>query len=291
MAQKKICNVKDDTGVGMRMTLPNAVNTANSADKIRSFVCFIVSPHILYHILSLMTKETILTHLGEHPWADKLTFLPTVNSTNTYAKAHLLHGACVIADHQTAGRGRLGRSFASPKGQGLYLSVVLKTPPSSLLTPMAAEAVRRAIQKETGLCPSIKWVNDLVCNGRKLCGILTEISAEFAIIGIGLNCRGIPHEVATSMEAEGTACDRSRLAAAIIMEISKLWNKTHWLADYKRHCLTIGQDVQLIQNDTIRYGHVNDMDDTGALLVTLPDGTNERIFSGEVSIRGLYGYV
>ena len=238
-----------------------------------------------------MTKETILTYLSGHPWAETLIVLPSVNSTNTYAKTCLKHGQCVIADHQTAGRGRLGRSFASPKGQGLYLSVVLKTPPSFLLTPMAAEAVRRAVSKETGLSPSIKWINDLVCGGRKLCGILTELSGDYAIIGIGLNCRGIPHEVATSVEAEGAACDRSRLAAAIIRELSTLWGTTHWLTDYKRHCLTIGQDVQLVQNDTVRYGHVDDLDDTGALLVTLPDGSHERIFSGEVSVRGLYGYI
>lgn len=236
-----------------------------------------------------MTKETVLQHLNGHPWAEQLVFLPEVDSTNTYAK-NLPHGSCVIADRQSAGRGRLGRSFVSPAG-GLYLSVVLQTEPNFLLTPMAAEAVRRALCAETGLCPQIKWVNDLVCDSKKLCGILTEVCGSNVIIGIGLNCCGIPHETATSLEMLGHRADRSRLAAAIIEELFRLWNKSDWLEDYKTNCLTIGRDVQLIQNDTVRYAHVDDMDHTGALLVTLSDGTKERIFSGEVSVRGLYGYV
>lgn len=236
-----------------------------------------------------MTKETLVQHLPHHPWRDNVTVLEEVSSTNSYAKA-FGHGTCVLADRQTAGRGRRGRSFCSPAG-GLYLSVVLQTPPSFLLTPMAAEAVRRAVAEITGLQPKIKWVNDLVAGGKKLCGILTEIFEDKVIIGIGLNCRGIPHENATSLEALGHAADRSRLAAAILEQIFRLWDTADWLDSYRANCLTLGQDVQLLQNDTVRYAHVDAMDDTGALLVTLPDGSKERIFSGEVSVRGLYGYV
>ena len=236
-----------------------------------------------------MTKETVLQNLPDHPWAQNLVFLEEVSSTNSYAK-NLPHGSCVMADRQTAGRGRLGRSFLSPAG-GLYLSIVLQTEPNFLLTPMAAEAVRRAVLSQTGLAAQIKWVNDLVCGGKKLCGILTEVCGDKVIIGIGLNCRSVPHETATSLEVLGYPTDRGRLAAAIMEEVSRLWDTTHWLADYKTHCLTLGQDVQLIQNDTVRCAHVDDMDDSGALLVTLPDGSKERIFSGEVSLRGLHGYV
>lgn len=240
-----------------------------------------------------MTKETIQVHLADHPWADKLLVLPTVDSTNTYLKALAKqgaeHGTVVIADHQTGGRGRLGRSFSSPKGQGLYLSLLLKQPPDLRLTPMAAVAVRRAMIEQTGLQPKIKWINDLVADGKKLCGILTELAGDNVIIGIGINCRGIPHEIATSLEALGASADRSALAAAVIRHLSAM--TPQWMAEYKAHCLTIGQDVQLVQNDQIRYAHVDDMDEEGALLVTLADGSKERIFSGEVSVRGMYGYI
>ena len=239
-----------------------------------------------------MTKETILSYLKNHPWAETLMVLPEVDSTNTYlkelARQGASHGTVVIANRQSAGRGRLGRSFCSPDG-GLYLSVLLRQEPDFRLTPMAAEAVRRAIVAASGLETEIKWINDLVTDGKKLCGILTELCGDAVIIGIGINCQGIPHEVATSLEASGHPCDRSRLAAAVMEQLSQMC--ADWMQDYKAHCLTIGQDVQLIQNDAVRYAHVDDIDDMGALLVTLADGTKERIFSGEASVRGLYGYI
>ena len=240
-----------------------------------------------------MTKETIQFHLGDHPWAASVAVLPEVDSTNTrlkeLAKQGAPHGSIVIADHQTAGRGRLGRRFESPKGKGLYLSLLLRQTPDLRLTPMAAEAVRRAILQVSGLQAKIKWINDLVYDGKKLCGILTELCGDCVIIGIGINCEGVPHECATSLAELGAGVDRSRLAAAVIDRLSQMSEK--WMDSYKANCLTIGQDVQLLQNDTIRYGHADDMDDQGALLVTLEDGSKERIFSGEVSVRGMYGYV
>lgn len=240
-----------------------------------------------------MTKEMILACLGDHPWRDHICVLPQTDSTNTYLKKCAAqgapHGSVVIADCQTGGRGRLGRSFASPKGQGLYLSLLLRRSPDLRLTPMAAEAARRAILEVSGLDPQIKWINDLVVRGKKLCGILTELTGDAVIIGIGINCEGIPHEVATSLQVLGYPVDRSHLAAAVIRQLSQM--SEQWMESYKDHCLTIGQDVQLIQNDIIRLAHVDDMDETGALLVTLEDGTKERIFSGEVSVRGMYGYL
>lgn len=240
-----------------------------------------------------MTKETILSYLKDHPWAEHLTVLSSVSSTNTYlkelARRGAPHGTVVIADHQTEGRGRLGRSFASPEGQGLYLSVLLRQAPDLRLTPMAAEAVRRAVLEASGLQSEIKWINDLVVGGKKLCGILTELCGDAVIVGVGINCKGVPHEIATSLEDAGHPCGRSRLAAAVIGQLSEM--SPAWLEEYRTHCLTIGQDVQLIQNGTVRLARADDVDDTGALLVTLQDGTTERIFSGEVSVRGLYGYI
>ena len=232
-----------------------------------------------------MTKEMILTCLGDHPWAENLIVLDMVDSTNNYLKTHfdLPHGTVVIADCQTAGRGRLGRTFVSPKGQGLYLSVLLHQKPELRLTPMAAEAVRRGVLLETGIAAQIKWVNDLQCGGKKLCGILTEAAADHVILGIGLNCRGTPHEAAVSLETLGCPVDRSRLAAQVIYQLSSM--SEQWMEDYRKHCCTIGQEIAIHQNGTVRRGHADDVDDMGALLVTLPDGQKERIFSGEVTIR------
>ena len=239
-----------------------------------------------------MTKETILSHIKDHPWAEYLTVLPEVGSTNTYlkelAKDGAPHGTAVIALRQTGGRDRLGRRFESPQG-GLYLSVLLRQSPDFRLTPTVAEAVRRAVLEVSGLQAQIKWINDLVYGGKKLCGILTELCGDAAIVGIGINCEGTPHEVATSLAEEGHPCDKRILAAEVLRQLSQM--SPAWLSDYKANCLTIGQDVQLIQNDTVRYAHVDDMDEDGALLVTLLDGTKERIFSGEVSVRGFYGYL
>lgn len=265
-----------------------------------------------------MTRETLAARLGDHPWAERLVVLDTVTSTNTVArdlaKQGAEHGTVVLADYQTGGKGRLGRRFSSPAGLGIYCSVVLRpaVEPERLLhlTPMAAEAVRRAVVEATGLQPEIKWINDLVLDGRKLCGILTELGmgadgkADFVIVGIGINCGqqtdDFPPElqqmaVSLSM-ALGRPVEREQIIAAVLRQLAQasdalLTDASDWMHSYRTHCLTIGKDVQLIRGDTVRYAHVDDMDDQGALLVTLADGTKEKVFSGEVSVRGMYGYI
>jgi len=256
--------------------------------------------------------RAIQSCLSGHPWVDRITLLESVDSTNTYAKKLASqgapHGAVVLADRQTGGRGRLGRSFSSPAGLGVYCSVILRYDmmPERLmmLTPVMAEAARRAVVSATGLQPAIKWINDLVLDGRKLCGILTELGAGFVVVGIGINCNqqteDFPpelQEVAISLsQSLGKAVDRAAVTAELIRQVQLaadgfLDAPSRWMADYARHCLTIGKDVQLIRGDTIRYAHVDGMDENGALLVTLTDGTKETVFTGEVSVRGLYGYL
>ena len=249
-----------------------------------------------------------------NPWGAETLCLETAVSTNDEAKRlarqGAAHGTVVLADHQTGGRGRLGRIFSSPSGQGIYCSVILRfdTPPERLLclTPVAAEAVRRAIGEITGLSPQIKWINDLVLDGRKLCGILTELVLDphgtAAVVGIGINCgqrrRDFPPELqdtAVSLSMYRPT-DREPLICAVLRQLLEgaeavRTDPAEWMASYRSHCLTIGQDVQLLRDNTIRYGHADGMDDDGALLVTLADGTKERVFSGEASVRGLYGYV
>ena len=263
-------------------------------------------------------ERNIRKNLETHPWHNKIVVLKSVGSTNTYAKAmaarRASHGTVIIADHQTAGRGRMGRSFSSPKGMGLYCSVILRlsvSPDKSLsLTLLAAEAARRAVLEATGVSADIKWINDLLFEGKKLCGILTETAVsspeklDYAVIGIGINCNqqeeDFPSEIAKNsislQQITGQPTDRAALAAALLRHMEQAFvalmnDCTPWLDTYQQHCVTLGQDVRLIQNEQVRPAHVDGMDDLGALLVTLEDGTRERIFSGEVSVRGMYDYV
>ncbi len=265
-----------------------------------------------------LSRPGVLSALGEHPWADRVTVLETVDSTNNYLKAlapAAPNGTVVIADQQTGGRGRMGRSFSSPKGRGVYLSVLLRLrqPPAQLLhlTALAAEATCQAVYETTGLRPGIKWTNDLVIGKKKLCGILTELTleaesgwVETAIIGIGVNCgqqiQDFPPDVgamATSLAMElGRPVDRHVLAARMIEQLERMsrecmTEKEAWLERYTRDCVTIGKDVQILRADSVLPAHADGIDENAALLVTYADGTKDRILSGEVSVRGMYGYV
>ena len=185
-------------------------------------------------------KEHILSHLSaECPWRDTLYWYDTISSTNTKAKELAQdgapHGTVLVADHQTGGRGRLGRSFSSPAGMGVYLSVLLRPncQPAALmhLTCAAAVAMCNAVEQAAGIRPKIKWTNDLVFNKKKLGGILTELSpnpdtglVDYAIIGIGINCCQNPSDfppeigdMAASLSmVSGKEISRAYLAAAMI---------------------------------------------------------------------------
>ena len=242
--------------------------------------------------------------------------LDTVDSTNTYAKELARqgapHGTVVLADHQTGGRGRMGRHFSSPKGLGIYCSVILRpeAEPSKLLhlTAMMAEAARRAVLETVGLSPMIKWVNDLVLNEKKLCGILTEMElkgseTDFVIVGVGINCNqkreDFPtelQEIATSLSMElGKEIEREAVTQALLSQIEKaaadLRSPEEWMEAYRQNCITLGKEVQIIRGEEVRQGFAEDMDDTGALVIRFADGKRETVDSGEVSVRGLYGYL
>lgn len=231
-------------------------------------------------------------------------------STNTTAKQlaaqGAVHGTLVIADRQTGGRGRRGRSFVSPPGTGLYLSMVVRSclPMESavLVTSAAAVAVCRAVEKTTGRQLSIKWVNDLFFNGRKCCGILTEASADmetggvdYLVVGIGLNCfepqGGWPQEIAEiagSIFRAGETADRCQIAAAIADELLELCRQlpdTAFMQEYRARNFVPGRDIFIVQNGERRPARAKEITDDGHLLVILPDGTQEELSTGEVSIR------
>ena len=264
-------------------------------------------------------KEQILSHLSPgYPWREHFHYFPELDSTNTRLKAMAKegapHGTVLVAGFQTGGHGRLGRSFHSPEGMGVYLSILLRPncPPSQLmhLTCAAAVAMCDAVENATGLRPGIKWTNDLVWGTRKLGGILTELGlspqgmVDWAIIGIGINCRqresGFAPDIrsiAASLSMVcGTDVDPCRVAAAMMDSLSAtaaqlLPGKDALLSRYRTGCITLNKDIVLVRGDTIRHGHALDIDDEGALIVRYEDGTVEAVNSGEVSVRGMYSYL
>ena len=261
-------------------------------------------------------KNCILSHLpGEYPWADELLCFDSIPSTNDFlkklAREGAPHGTVIIADHQTGGHGRMGRSFQSPAGMGVYMSILLRPncPATELmhLTCAAAVAMCDAVHRATGLRPGIKWTNDLVFQKKKLGGILTELgfsskgTVDFAIIGIGINCNQTVsdfspeiQDIAASLSmVTGQEQNRFRLAAAMMESLWKLdlSEKEAILHQYRKDCVTIGQEISLVRGSQIRHGKALDVNENGALMVAFSETGVEAVDSGEVSIRGMYGYV
>ena len=264
------------------------------------------------HPLSQQTLEELLS--GES-WLSRLIVLPEVDSTNNYLKTLAADGApdgtAVLSRKQTAGRGRRGRSFLSEPG-GLYLSFLLRPhePAQALLhlTALAGLCVCNAVEAVTGMQAGIKWPNDPVLNGKKLCGILTELSMsletqepEYVVIGIGINCNqaAFPPELdmATSLRIEtGASVDVNAIAAALLRELHRmreefLSRKDAWVQAFSEKCLTVGKDIQILRNGEAAQAKATGIGPDAELLVEYPDGRTGAVASGEVSVRGLYGYV
>ena len=267
-----------------------------------------------------LSTDKILGFLPKnHPWSNTIICVGTIASTNTHAKNLAAegapHGTVLIANHQTGGRGRMGRRFHSPVGSGIYLSVILRPDhlPGELmhLTCAVGTAMCRAVESVTGFCPGIKWINDLVWESRKLGGILAELAlapatgkCAYAVVGIGINCSqndgDFPPEIAhiaTSLkQVTGEPVDRNRLAAAMIEALSSMSEnliseKESIMDFYRSHCVTLGKDVSVHRFDDARHGTAIGMDADGGLIVRYADGTEQTVSAGEVSIRGMYGYI
>ena len=265
----------------------------------------------------MMYNKVISLFPASHPWREKIHYFDSIESTNTVAKnmaaAGAPEGTVLLADLQTGGRGRMGRSFHSPAGCGIYMSVILRPqcPASQLmhLTCAVAVATANAIEVSTGLRPDIKWTNDLVYARHKLGGILTELSldkngyVDYVVLGVGINCcqaaADFPEEIrdiATSLQlCTGKPVDRAKVAAAMIDAFEgmnrNLSDPHCFLPRYRKDCMTLGQQISLLRGDEVRYGTALDVDDFGALVVQFDDGHTEAVNSGEVSVRGMYGYV
>lgn len=249
----------------------------------------------------------------------ELICLDTVDSTNSEIKRRALEGAAegltVLADQQTAGRGRRGRGFVSPAGKGLYLSVLLR-PESALrellwLTAWTGVAVCDAVEEVCGFRPGIKWTNDIVWNGRKLCGILTELGMEgegvqpqYVVIGVGINvsqtAEDFGPEVAPLAVSLGEILEhpprRAELAAALLRSLDTLRaefprSRERYLEQYRRDCVTLGKEVRILRGSESWAGVAEEIDEDFQLVVRRSDGRREIVNAGEVSVRGMLGYV
>lgn len=249
----------------------------------------------------------------------EIVCLEQVDSTNSYLKRRAAegapHGLAAVAEEQTGGRGRRGRRFESPRGAGLYLSILLRpdcTPVEAVnLTAWTGVAVCDGIEAACGLRPQIKWTNDIILNGKKLCGILTEMSVEgetgavqYVVAGMGANVYETAEDfvsaglsdIATSLAIEGRETDRCILASALLNALDRMTRefpreKARWLAQYRKDCLTPGHEVKLMGPDGERLAKALTVDDDFRLVVEHPDGSTETVNSGEASVRGIAGYV
>lgn len=269
-----------------------------------------------------MTEPEIRSFMGPTALVGReLRCFSELDSTNNYLKSQAQKdapdGLAVTADSQTAGRGRMDRSFQSPRGRGIYLSVLLRPqlPPDRLppVTALAGVAVCAAVERVCGARPGLKWPNDPVLDGKKLCGILTEVSLEAEtgrlqslVLGIGINVAQRPEdfspevrEMATSLlQALGRPVSRPQLTAALLEELDRAYaalragDLTEYLAAYRRRCVNLGKTVQLIPfgGGARETAQAVDIDQEFSLVVQGEDGRERTVRSGEVSVRGLWGY-
>lgn len=233
-----------------------------------------------------------------------LYYFKTIDSTNLFAKKlvkeGIEEGVVVVTDVQSSGRGRKNRTWSSPKG-GLWFSIVLypNIPPQRgmLVTMVSSVAVVHGIEETTGLTPEIKWPNDLLINGRKVCGILTELEAEmdrinYTVVGIGINVNNqLEKELqktATTLKQEiGARVSRVELLRSILKSFDENYNRLilddygfirdSWLS----HANIIGKKIQVEDEKTVITGVVFDIDDSGGLILQTNDG-KKRIISGDL---------
>ena len=258
----------------------------------------------------LLSEEGIRFRLPEKYRGCGILVYSTIDSTNTQAKKLALdkapHGTIILAEEQTAGRGRYGKSFFSPRAAGLYLSVILKpdkgASDTQMITVAAAVSVCRAIEKLTDKKPQIKWVNDIFLDGKKICGILSEAVTDFEsgsieslVVGVGVDCAMkeelVPLElrgIIGSLDAFGLS--RNALAAEIAGEIFGLFERLgdrEIIDEYRAHSLMFGKEISFIQSNELKSAKVKGISDNGGLVVTLESGEEKTLNSGEVTISGL----
>lgn len=266
----------------------------------------------------LLTYEEIRKGLKTNSIGKTIVHFDSITSTNTKAKELALkgekEGTVVIAEEQTAGRGRLGRSWISPKGKGIWMSILLRpniSPANAAkITQIGAASVCEGI-REIGIDVKIKWPNDITANGKKVCGILTEMSGElntvnYIVIGIGINANidlsDFPEELietATSLKVvSGNGIDRKKLVSNILNKFEYLYKElveensiSKSIKTCKESSAILGKEIRIISKNNEEIAKAIEITEEGELIVEKHDGQQKKIISGEISIRGLNGYI
>lgn len=267
----------------------------------------------------VLTREELAVQIGDATrWAgQEIVCFTETDSTNVRARKlgenGAAHGTLVVAEQQTAGRGRRGRGWESPAGSSIYMSLLLRPEflpnKAPMLTIVMAYSVATALRKQTGLDFRIKWPNDIVLNGKKVVGILTEMSTEIeyinhVVIGVGINVNteAFPEEIcatATSIRREsGKTWRRAELIAAILRQFEVQYERfvkeedlAYLREAYDAILVNCNREVRILgEKDGYRAVALG-IDDQGELLVRKEDGTVTSVYAGEVSVRGIYGYV
>ena len=285
------------------------------------------SPKLGYRLLAdsaHLNPFEIMNDLGTRTAGREVVWFDEIASTNTHA-AKLAADGCadgmtVVAGMQTHGRGRLGRNWESPKGKGIYLSVVLRPPMAPAEAPVftlaAAVAAVRAIYAAAGVRTGIKWPNDIICDGRKISGILLEMNSEADRVNCSQTPEDFPPELrdrAVSVlsapgringrtvpdkqeNAHGEQAGRLALIRALLREIDRIYhdilsgNTDDILNEWRKYSVTLGKKVKFSLKDTEYTGTAVDITESGSLLVDCSDGVRRELLSGEISIRGIFGY-
>lgn len=271
----------------------------------------------LKHLPDLLTREACLSFFHGNWACTQLECYSVIGSTNERAKEAAAegapHGTLIVADCQNAGKGRRGRQWSTPAGTSIAMTLMLRPDfapeKASMLTLVTALSVARAVEELSGLNVGIKWPNDLVINGKKLTGILTEMSADmdqihYVVIGTGINVNldQFPEELsetATSLLLEtGHPMNRAQIIARSMeffeqdyADFAAEGSMKRLKTDYEKRLVNLDRKVQVLAGENGFPGIARGIDEEGRLLVEKADGTVTAVMSGEVSVRGIYGYV
>ncbi len=262
-----------------------------------------------------ISKLSLNEIIQDYSFLDFSAYFDTIDSTNHEAKRRALESeysqGLIIAAEQINGKGRLGRQWVSDNHEGLWMSLLIRpdVPPESAacITLVAASSICAAIEKTSGLKIGIKWPNDLVVNGKKVCGILTEMNAElnhlhYIILGIGINIgqldfdEDLKHK-ATSLKLEGVSVNPKDLLIAFLDAFSNDYQSflkmdMAPIIDYhKSHSVTLNKEIIIASSTGTKIAQAVDLAEDGSLIIKNQNGQFENVLSGEVSVRGINGYV
>ncbi len=264
----------------------------------------------------ILSKSEIESVIPTGGIVNKVIYFDETDSTNTRAKLFgeegMADGALVVADCQNMGKGRRGKSFTSPRGQSVYMTFLLRPdiPPvrASMITILSAMAVRSGLREICGIDTLIKWPNDVVADGKKICGILTEMSAEltkinYVVVGIGINVnnkkmpKDIENVAVSARMLTGREQGRSLIIGSVCKWFGAYYHKFLSTLDlslikeeYNKYLINYNKEVEIVKERESYRAKSLGIDDEGRLLVER-EGKIEAVLSGEVSVRGVYGYV